>query len=239
VSDIIGGTPQDWLVIGWFTEDDIYRPLAEKFSANLAEHGVPHHLFAKPAGNGWNTNPKPSVVLEAMDAYPDKTVILMDCDCAVRGDIAPMLANITGDIGITVTAQNAPKGRGGRQHWITFETSSRVVVFRPTAGARAFAEAWRREIERSTFDHDEFCLAWAYLRSPGVRFDFIDRDYSGREITHLPDAVIVHDSAHSKQRQRERSGFKNALRAIERRFFRTGRTRARKRQLQPDAPVLL
>jgi hypothetical protein len=72
-----------------------------------------------------------------------------------------------------------------------------------------------------------------------VEFGYIDRDYSGREITVLPDAVVVHDSAHGKQRQRERSGIKNALRAIERRLFRTGRTRARKHQLQPDASVLL
>jgi hypothetical protein len=38
-------------VVGWFTEDETYRPLAETFAANLTEHGAPFHLWAKPAGN--------------------------------------------------------------------------------------------------------------------------------------------------------------------------------------------
>jgi hypothetical protein len=53
--DLVGGTVGDWLVIGWFTEDATYRPLAETFAANLAERGAPFHLFAKPAGAGWST----------------------------------------------------------------------------------------------------------------------------------------------------------------------------------------
>src|SRR5262245_42953256 len=86
LGDLKGGRVEDWLVIGWFTEDATYRPLAERFATNLAEHGAPFHLFAKPVlGKGWNTWRKPSVVLEAMDAYPGKAIVLMDVDCTVRG----------------------------------------------------------------------------------------------------------------------------------------------------------
>ena len=67
--DLFGGSAGEWLVTGWFTEDTVYRPLAEAFAANLAEHGIPFHLFAKPALGAWNTRRKPAVVLEAMDAY--------------------------------------------------------------------------------------------------------------------------------------------------------------------------
>jgi hypothetical protein len=230
--DLEGGTPGDWLVVGWFTEDDTYRPLAEAFAAQLSEHGAPFHLWAKPSLGAWNTRRKPAVVLQAMNAYPGKTVILMDCDCLVRGDISPMLAGIDGDIGITVTARNAPKGSKGRMHWVTFETSSRVIVFRPTAGARAFAEEWARQIESATYDHDEFAMAWAYLHSPDVAFSYIPRDYSGREVTVLPDAIVAHDSAHGKQRKTERGIISSALRTFERRFLRTGRTRRAKQHLQ-------
>ena len=45
------------------------------------------------------------MVLEAMDAYPGKTVILMDVDCLVRGDIEPV-TQIGGDVGIVVIARN-------------------------------------------------------------------------------------------------------------------------------------
>ena len=232
-NDIRGGQVGDWLVTGWFTPD--YRPLAEAFAANLAEHSAPFHLFAKPQLGGWDTSPKPAVVLEAMDLYPGKTLVLMDVDCIVRGDIAPV-TQIRGDVGVTVIARNTRKGRRW-SHSLLVEASSRVVVFRPTAGARAFAQAWADEIERSTIRQDENSMAWAYLSSPGVRFDYIDQAYSGREAGTVPDAVIVHNSAHDELRRPARGPFKQALRAFERRFLRSGRTRASR--LKGEMAVLL
>jgi hypothetical protein len=234
VGDIKGGTVGDWLVTGWFTPN--YRPLAEAFAANLSQHGAPFHLWAKPnLGKGWNTSRKPAVVLETMAAYPGKTVVLMDVDCIVRGDIAP-ITRTNRDVGIVVIARNMRNGRHWR-HWLAVECSSRVVVFRPTDGARAFAKTWAARIERSAFPHDEHSMAWAFLASVGVHFSYIDQRYSGREVGQLPDAVICHDSAHEKQRKGQRSGFKAALQAIERRYFRTGRTKAGK--LKGELSVLI
>ena len=219
--DIAGGAVGDWLVVGWFTPD--YRPLAEAFAANLTEHGAPFHLLAKPKlAPGWNTSRKPSVVVEALETYPGKTVVLMDIDCIVRDDVAPV-ANIVGDVGITVLARNV-KRRTMVLHWIAAECSSRVVVFRNTDGARAFARRWAEEIERSGVDHDEHSMIWAFLSCPDVRFDYIAPEYSGREASKLPDGVVVHQSAHSAQRRIDRGALKRFLRETERRFFRTGRT---------------
>lgn len=242
--DLQGGLIGEWLAIGWFTPD--YRPLAQAFAASLAEHGAPFHLFSRPKlAMGWNTLRKPSVVLEAMDAYPGKTLVLMDVDCIVRGDIAPV-ADVAGDVGITVIGQNV-RGRTDRRlrsgrdaewrHWIAVECSSRVVVFRPTAGARTFAEAWKRQIEASRVNHDEHSMVWAFLSCPTVDFRYIDLRYSGREISQLPDGIIYHDSAHTKQKAVKRSRFKSTLKAIERRWLRSGRTRAGKLQFQPETPV--
>jgi len=222
-ADLVGGEVRDWLVIGWFTEDSTYRPLAEAFAINLGQHGAPHHLFAKPAGAGWNTRRKASVVMEAMDLYPDKTVILMDVDCVVRGDIFPV-TQIRGDVGIVVIARNVRRKRRWA-HWLNVECSSRVVVFRPTAGARAFAQTWASTIERSTVNHDEHAMAWAYLSSPGVHFGYIDQKFSAREIGQIPDAIIEHDSAHDEERRASRGRFRTLLRDLERRLLRTGRTR--------------
>jgi hypothetical protein len=233
--DIVGGNVGDWLVIGWFTEDKTYRPLAEEFAANLSEHGAPFHLFAKPSLGAWNTRRKPAVVLEAMHAYPGKTVVLMDVDCRLRGDVAPV-ADIKGDVGIVVIARNMRR-KNRWAHWLSVECSSRVVVFRPTEASRAFAQTWADTIERSTVNHDEHSMAWAYLSSPGVRFDYIDQRFSAREIGQTPDAVIEHDSAHDEQRRAARGRFKLALRAFERRFLRTGLTR--KSRLKGEMSVLL
>jgi hypothetical protein len=222
--DLRGGQAGDWLVTGWFTEDSTYRPLAEAFAANLSDHGMPYHLWVKPSLGAWNTRRKPSVVLETLDAYPGKTIVLMDVDCVVRGDIAPV-TSIRGDVGIVVIARNVRRKRRWA-HWLSVECSSRVVVFRPTDGARAFARTWAEQIERSEFAHDEHSMAWAYLSSPGVRFAYIDQRYSAREVGTVADAVIVHDSAHDEQRRAARGVVRQTLRALERRFFRTGRTRA-------------
>jgi hypothetical protein len=233
--DITGGQVGDWLVTGWFTEDATYRPLATAFAENLSAHGVPHHLWAKPALKGWNTRRKPSVVLETMDAYPGRTVVLMDVDCLVRGDIAPV-TEIRGDVGIVVIARNMRRGKRWA-HWLSVECSSRVVIFRPTDGARAFARTWADTIERSTVDHDEHSMAWAYLSSPGVHFDYVDQRYSAREVGQIPYAVIEHDSAHDEERRAARGPFKSMLRQIERRFLRTGRTR--QSRLKGEMSVLL
>ena len=118
--DLVGGQVGDWLVIGWFTEDSTYRPLAEAFAANLSQHRAPFHLFAKPSLGAWNTRRKPAVVLEAMDAYPDKTVVLMDVDCRLRGDIEPV-TQIGGDVGIVVIARNV----GRRRRWSNISRSTK------------------------------------------------------------------------------------------------------------------
>jgi hypothetical protein len=235
VGDITGGTVEDWLVVGWFTEDTTYRPLAEAFAANLAAHGVSFHLFSKPSLGAWNTRRKPSVVMEAMDAYPGKTVVLMDVDCLLQGDMEPV-TRVRGDVGIVVIARNMRKGKRWA-HWLAVECSSRVVVFNPTEKARAFAQTWADTIERSDVNHDEHSMAWAYLSSPSVDFDYIAQEYSGRELGSLPGAVIVHDSAHDEQRRAERGRFKTALRAFERRFLRTGLTR--QSRLKGEMSVLI
>jgi hypothetical protein len=233
--DLKGGHAGDWLVTGWFTEDSTYRPLAERFATNLTQHGAPFHLFAKPAAAGWSTHRKPTVVMEAMDLYPGKTLILADVDCLVRGDLEPA-TNVRGDVGITVVVRNMRQRRRWA-YWLSVECSSRVVVFRPTEGARAFAQAWGDTIERSVVGHDEHAMAWAYLSSPRVRFDYIDQAYSGRETGTIPGAIIEHSSAHDEQRRAARGPFRAALRAFERRFLRRGLTRSSR--LKGEMSVIL
>jgi hypothetical protein len=222
--DIKGGTIGDWLVTGWFTPN--YRPLAERLAANLTEYHAPFHLRAKPkAGAGWNTWRKPSVVIETMDAYPGKTVVLMDTDCIVRGDLAPM-AEFAGDVSLTVKVRLMRVVPGFHKR-IVFKTSSRVVVFRPTDGARAFAAEWERLCKSATYGGDEPSMAWAYLQRPEVSYHNLDPRYAGDEVgNEVSDAVICHYGAHGRTKS---SRLGNALKEIERRYFRRGRSQADKR----------
>jgi hypothetical protein len=208
--DIRGGEIAHWLVCGWFTPD--YRPLAERFAANLDQHGAPYHLWAKPRSErGWNTWRKPSVALETMDAYPGKTVVLMDVDCVVRGDIEP-LTRIATDVSFLIQSRRA------RLFWpphkrIVIKAGSRIVIFRPTASARAFAAEWSRRCETTHYNGDEVALAAAFLARPEISYTALERD-----------ALIGHDSAHDR---RQALTIKGLLKAAEQRF-RTGRTKAAK-----------
>jgi hypothetical protein len=217
--DIIGGMIGDWLVAGWFTPN--YRPLAEKLAANLAQYDAPFHLWAKPKLEaGWNTWRKPSVVLETMDRYPGRLVVLMDVDCTVGGDIGD-LTHVVGDVCLTINA------RPVRLLWppherIVVKALSRVVVFRPTEGARRIAAEWSRQCEATHYAGDEAALRATFLTCPGVSFSHLDRRYAG--LNGVAGAVISHESAHAGRRP---STVREHLKAIERRF-RTGRTRAAK-----------
>jgi hypothetical protein len=209
-----------WLVIGWFTPD--YRPLAAKLAASLEAHDAPYHLFVRqknPAG--WDVLRKPSVVLEAMAAYPDKTLVLMDVDCVVGGDLTPLM-QMSADVGLSIKAHQNAWQRG-----IIIKLGSRVMVFRPTEAARAFTKEWKRLCEQAKAGSSaEVCLAWAFVQRPDVSFMHIDPRFAGREIGtgyELDNVVVWHESAHERGRPRS---IKTALKDIERRWFRAGRTKA-------------
>src|SRR5262245_42692702 len=132
--DMVGGQVGDWLVTGWFTPDYPAVGRGIRGQPDRARRRI--SLVGEAIARRLEHSRKPSVVLETMDAYPGKTIILADVDCVMRGDVAPA-AQIDGDVGITVIARNVHNGRKWR-HWISTECSSRVVVFRPTGGARTF-----------------------------------------------------------------------------------------------------
>ncbi len=219
--DIAGGTIGDWLVIGWFTPD--YRAVAEKFAVNLAEHGAPYHLFARPKNGGWDSRPKPCVVLEAMDAHPGKTLVLMDVDCTVRGDIAPALEK-PGDVILWRRARDDKSGD------VLVFAGSRVIAFRPTDSARRFALEWQRMCALPSYKNDELSLTWTYLSLPEVACSDLGRRYSGRDIDGNTDGcVIVHSSASytPPPQVAAMQTVRRYLKMLER-PFRTGRTRRRR-----------
>jgi hypothetical protein len=210
-ADIKGSVQADnWLVVGWFTPD--YRALAENFAANLEVYRTPFHLFSKSKSEkGWNTWRKPSVVLQAMSVYPGKTIVLMDVDCILNGDIAS-LTSIGGDVGIRVNARRA------RLLWpmhkrVVLKATSQVAIFHPTEGAKRFASEWERQCAQTHYSGDEAAMLQAFLTVPGVAFTQIGSP-----------AMVDHASAHACRKPRT---LKERLKAIERRF-RTGRTQAAK-----------
>ena len=67
---------------------------------------------------------KPAIVLNAMKAYPDKTLILMDVDCIVNGPLDE-LSNIVGNADFSCFPTLRVKKF--RRHSQRFSLSSRVM----------------------------------------------------------------------------------------------------------------
>lgn len=212
-----GAEERPWLVVGWFTPD--YRPLALDFAENLHLQGAPFHLYAKrKLAPGWNTKRKPAVALQAMHDYPGRAVVLMDVDCVVSGDLTPA-TQIDTDVALRL------KPRQGRKSRLILTASSRVVVFGPTPGARAFAETWRELCERSPAPNDEPSLVWAYVNCRGSTFSQLDDSYVGRESDVAAEgAVVYHRSVHDAVRRASLGGAVSAfVKGLEKRWLRSTR----------------
>ena len=192
----------NWLIVGFFTRN--YRPLSERFAESLQQQNLPHHLFAVERIGDWSreTMRKPSVVLDAMRAYPSRTVILMDVDCLVNGSLDELVeASRNADFSCYASVRI----KGHRRSSLRFSLSSRVMVIRPTPGAERMMREWEKVCrERPDLNGDERALVMAFARANGVNFSPMSEKYSGRELGEAaPGSIITHRSAafsHGKRR---------------------------------------
>jgi hypothetical protein len=182
----------DWLVCGWFTDDDVYRPLAEGLAASLDQVGAPYDLAAtRKLAGGWeaNTMAKPAHVLAAMDRHPGKTIVFLDVDCRVVGDLAPLVRSITSDIAIRFRS----KARRNRT-WMTPRSST--IVVRPTDTARQFVMAWRNASKHAAYGTiDQTTFVTTLCRTPGVSFSALALEWGAMPDDNVSNPVIVHMGA--------------------------------------------
>lgn len=197
IIDVGGAGPRPYVVTGFFTPN--YRPLAERLARDLAATGNPHHLIARDKGTATWKNVvhwKPEIVLEAMDLYPESSLILLDVDSAVRGSMAPML-DFTGDLSARAKLRLTNHVWPFRPKTI-LHISSRSMVLRPNARVRKFLADWRDELRTATYYQGgcEMAMRFVIMRSTGLAFCPMDPRYAGLEVDQAgPDAVVVHSSA--------------------------------------------
>jgi hypothetical protein len=179
---------KDWVVCGWFTEDEKYRPLAKQLAESLEQIGAPYDLVAAPPlSGGWeaNTMAKPGHVLTAMDRHPAKTIIFLDVDCRAVGDLAPLVDSVGSDIAIRFR----PKARNNRM-WMTPRSST--MVFRPTDAARRFVSAWRDASKSTPYGTiDQTTFVTTLCRTPGVSFSHLGPEWGSMD-DECAGAAIIH-----------------------------------------------
>ncbi|AGK57522.1 hypothetical protein HYPDE_29233 [Hyphomicrobium denitrificans 1NES1] len=180
------------IVVGFFTPN--YKPIADRFVANLARIGISHHIFAV-SGHDWKsaTLLKPEIIAGARSLYPRAPIVFMDVDCIIRGPVHPLFEMISGtDVALPIRIIQSDKRD---LVW----SSSRIIVWNPTDGAARLLKRWIELCsERSSMHvklNDEKLLLRAISQSGGVTFTQIPAQYAAFEITDIgPEAVIVHQT---------------------------------------------
>jgi hypothetical protein len=178
-----------FIVFAWYTPD--YRHWADKLVANLDARAIPHDIVEVPKLSGsWeaNTMAKPVHLLDAMDRHPRKTIILLDVDCQVLGDLETPLAGIGGDVAFYV--RTSYRKNGGA----TFAAKSGTVIIRPTEGARRYVEAWIAAAKDAPWgDVDQSAQIVAIGRSPGTSFAVLGVEWCAKEWDNVQAPIILHD----------------------------------------------
>lgn len=183
----------DWLVVGWFTPS--YRPWAGKLAASLDKVEAPYHLLACENTTGFwegETMRKPGIVRGFLARYPDKTLILLDADCEARRSLAPLAASVRGDVAAYVRAKATGRGKDRAR----IKVMSGTMVFRPTAGAASFVDAWERALcECDSTDVDQTALMIALGRATSFTFEPLGAEWCALDRDSHPDPAILQDNA--------------------------------------------
>lgn len=176
---------EQFIVCAWYTPD--YAKWAGPLIDSLISAGAPHDILCIPKDKGgWeaNTCRKADVLLSFMDRHPGKTIILLDVDCIVRGDLSKLVASVSGDIGFRMAAK-------WRRRFCRLQPLSGTMVIHPTERARAFVEGWaERSRNRRYGETDQGSLAWAMTETAGVDISILAGQWCALRESNAPDAVI-------------------------------------------------
>jgi hypothetical protein len=179
-----------YVVCGWYTPD--YAGWASDLKRSLLRHGQPFELVSVPshAGESWEatTMRKAREVLKALDRHAGKTIIFIDVDCQVAGDLAP-LTELRGDVAFYVHPRRRRSGHT-KAH-----IRSGTIVLKPTPEARRFVERWAEISDRPEYgdvDQDALLLA---INTPGVLFEQLDVKWCFTKSDKCNGPVIIHGSA--------------------------------------------
>ncbi|MDO9383874.1 MAG: putative nucleotide-diphospho-sugar transferase [Hyphomicrobiaceae bacterium] len=179
-----------YVVCGWYTPD--YAGWANDLRQSLLRHGQPFELVRVEShpGEGWEatTMRKAREVLKSLDRHAGKTIIFIDVDCEVAGDLAP-LTQLRGDVAFYVHPRRRRSGHT-KAH-----IRSGTIVLKPTPEARRFVERWVDISDRPEYgdvDQDALLLS---INTPGVLFEQLDVKWCYTKSDKCNGPLIIHGSA--------------------------------------------
>jgi len=182
-----------FVTVGFYTPD--YSHWLPPLFKSLEAYSIPHDFVEVSKEKCWeaNTLQKAKQILLALDRNPSRTLIYLDVDCTIRGDISP-LANIKGEIGINLNGRRRHNGN------YKLHVTTNVLVIKPGPGSRTFLEAWIAQSAKAQYgDVDQTSFVLAMGECHGTSFQPLQRSWIGTKDN--PTAIILHDNASSETRK--------------------------------------
>lgn len=190
---------KNWIACGWYTPD--YKDWFLDLEVSLITHGAPYDFQAvSKVEGGWerNTCRKAGFVLDALDRYPSKTVIFLDVDCVVTGDLGALVGLLC-DVALDFHINR-------KRRRINLIPATGHMILNPTTKMRDLIEAWARVSENPEFGlNDQETLTLAMDKVEGLCLMNIGKTARG---------AILHSSASATSGVRKVNGrnrFKRAL----------------------------
>ncbi len=174
------------VAIGFFTPN--YRPVTERFAAQLHAVGCDYHMFAISDAD-WRQAilMKPKIAQQARAIYPGRTLMQFDVDCQIKAPIEHV--NVVADL--TLSWRNRGKGKLG------FVPSSRVLVWAATPGATRAQQMWAEKCKTGPQNNDEAELGRTIAALADVSYATLPEILAGREEDRAPEgAIVTHISEH-------------------------------------------
>lgn len=169
-----------YIACGWYTPD--YAHWFKKLEKILIMHGTPYDFRAAPKlPGGWerNTCRKAGYILDALDRYPDKTVIFLDVDCVITSDL-DSLVGLSCDVALAFDVAR-------HKRRVNFIPATGHLILNPTPKTRELMEVWLKISENPGFGvHDQETITLALGEVENLRLMNIGKTAGG---------VILHDSA--------------------------------------------
>jgi hypothetical protein len=150
-----------------------------------------------------------------MRDYPGQTLVLMDVDCKVRGDISDLIL-LEPDVILTLKRKATKLGEA-------LLPCSRVIVVKPTKGGATFVRSWQEGCRNGSKGSDETALIKTIEQSGGAfSIGALPQRFTGTELRDAKaNAIIVHKSVHDITRPAWslRKGIQRTFRKIRNTIF--------------------
>lgn len=176
------------LIVSYYTDDDVYRPAAERLEASLKRLGLEYAIERVERFGDWgdHANLKANIILEAMQKH-NRPIFWTDADNEFL-EYPKLLENMTTDVGLA------------RFYRWDYELSTAVIYFDGNAAAENLLTTWMRMNERKVSnDQTNFhravqahiqrglisvsMIPWSYYQSPTI------------EVKDLPAVIWQHQAS--------------------------------------------